>query len=104
MSTAARRAALGALLAWLPALGAPPPAAAQSPQPLIHSERSLYRQVLVYGDSYTRCLCFTRECRIGRQSCIDLHRPDRLMFEYTQMMLGSLLLNPEPRSILIIGL
>jgi spermidine synthase len=71
---------------------------------LIHSERSLYRQVFVYGDRSTRCLCFTRECRIGRQSCIDLKQPDRLMFEYTQMMLGALLLNPEPRSILIIGL
>lgn len=75
-----------------------------SPAPLIHSERSLYRQVLVYGDSHTRCLCFTRECRVGRQSCIDLRQPDRLLFEYTQMMLGALLLNPDPRSILIIGL
>lgn len=74
------------------------------PPPLLHSERSLYRQVFVYGDSYTRCLCFTRECRIGRQSCMDLKQPDRLMFEYTQMMLGALLLNPDPRSILIIGL
>ena len=72
--------------------------------PLIHSERSLYRQVFVYGDQYTRCLCFTRECRIGRQSCIDLKRPERLMFEYTQLMLGALLLNPDPHSILIIGL
>jgi spermidine synthase len=60
--------------------------------------------VFVYGDSSTRCLCFTRECKIGRQSCIDLQQPNRLMFEYTQMMLGSLLLDPDPRSILIIGL
>jgi len=97
---AAARAAvkLATLLAGLA------PAAASAGPPLIHSEPSLYRQVLVYGDSYTRCLCFTGECRIGRQSCIDLHRPDWLMFEYTQMMLGALLLNPEPRSILIIGL
>jgi spermidine synthase len=80
------------------------PAGAQTSQPLIHAEHSLYRQVLVYGDSYTRCLCFTRECRIGRQSCIDLHQPDRLMFEYTQMMLGALLLKPDPHSILVIGL
>lgn len=77
---------------------------AQAEQPLLHSERSLYRQVFVYGDSYTRCLCFTRECRVGRQSCIDLKQPDRLMFEYTQLMLGALLLDPDPRSILIIGL
>jgi len=77
---------------------------ARAQPPLLHSERSLYRQVFVYGDNATRCLCFTRECRVGRQSCIDLKQPDRLMFEYTQMMLGSLLLIPEPRSILIIGL
>jgi spermidine synthase len=80
------------------------PAAVLADPPLIHSERSLYRQVFVYGDSYTRCLCFTRECKIGRQSCIDLKQPNRLMFEYTQMMLGSLLLDPDPRNILIIGL
>jgi spermidine synthase len=87
-----------ALLLLLPAT----PARAEPP--LIHSERSLYRQVFVYGDYSTRCLCFTRECRIGRQSCIDLKQPDRLMFEYTQMMLGALLLNPDPHSILVIGL
>jgi spermidine synthase len=78
--------------------------AALADPPLIHSERSLYRQVFVYGDYSTRCLCFTRECRIGRQSCIDLKQPERLMFEYTQMMLGALLLIPDPHSILIIGL
>jgi spermidine synthase len=90
-----------ALAIWLAALL---PAAVLADPPLIHSERSLYRQVFVYGDSHTRCLCFTRECKIGRQSCIDLEQPNRLMFEYTQMMLGSLLLDPDPRSILIIGL
>src|SRR5665213_682459 len=71
---------------------------------LIHSERSLYRQVLVYEDADSRCLCFTRLCTIGRQSCLDLHQPARLVFEYTQMMLGALYLAPQPRSILIIGL
>jgi len=80
------------------------PAAAWADPPLIHSERSLYRQVFVYGDGDMRCLCFTRECKIGRQSCIFVKQPDRLMFEYTQMMLGALLLDPDPHSILIIGL
>jgi len=91
------------------ASAAPPKPAAQQPEvvnttPLIHSERSLYRQVLVYGDDYTRCLCFTRHCTIGRQSCMDLHQPDRLMFEYTHMVLGALFLDPDPHSILILGL
>jgi len=82
----------------------PSRSAADSGLRLIHSERSLYRQVLVYQDADDRCLCFTRECAIGRQSCMDLRSPDRLVFEYAQMMLGALYLNPQPRSILVIGL
>ena len=71
---------------------------------LIHSEKSLYRQVLVYEDGSTRCLCFTRQCSIGRQSCVDLKLPDHLVFEYTRMMLSSLFLTPEPQHVLVIGL
>jgi spermidine synthase len=78
--------------------------AAAADQRLIHSEKSLYRDVFVYQDGSTRCLCFTRLCAIGRQTCIDLSKPDRLVFEYTQMMLGALYLAPAPRSILVIGL
>ncbi len=73
-------------------------------QVLIHTEHSLYRQVLVYDDGSGRCLCFTRLCAIGRQSCVDLKRPDYLVFDYTRMMLGALLLSPAPRSVLVIGL
>jgi len=78
--------------------------AARAQQQLIHSEKSLYRQVLVYEEANTRCLCFTKQCAIGRQSCVDLKAPDRMVFEYTHMMLGALYLNPDPRSILIVGL
>lgn len=78
--------------------------AAAASQRLIHSEKSLYREVFVYEDGNTRCLCFTRLCAIGRQTCIDLKQPNRLVFEYTQMMLGALYLKPQPRGILIIGL
>lgn len=77
---------------------------ANAEQRLLHSERSLYRQVLVYEEAGTRCLCFTKRCAIGRQSCMLLAQPDRLVFEYTQMMLGALLLDPEPKRILVIGL
>lgn len=90
-----------AACAWLLLMPLQP---VRAEQLLLHSERSLYRQVFVYGDADSRCLCFTRECRIGRQSCIDLKHPDRLVFEYTQMMLGALLLNPDPHSVLVIGL
>jgi len=71
---------------------------------LVHSERSLYRQVLIYEDQGTRCLCFTRNCAIGRQSCIELAQPQKLVFGYTHMMLGSLYLTPRPENVLIIGL
>lgn len=79
-------------------------ATAAAAQRLIHSENSLYREVFVYEDGNTRCLCFSRLCAIGRQTCIDLKQPERLVFEYTQMMLGALYLKPDPHSILIIGL
>lgn len=71
---------------------------------LLHSERSLYREVLVYESGSVRCICFTRYCRIGRQTCQDVKRPDRIVMNYPQMMLGSLFVKPAPRSVLIIGL
>lgn len=73
-------------------------------QKLIHSERSLYREVLVYENGNERCMCFTRDCRIGRQTCLNSKAPDRFVMNYTKMMMGSLFINPEPKSILIIGL
>jgi spermidine synthase len=71
---------------------------------LIHSERSQYREVLVYEDAGTRCLCFTHGCAIGRQSCIELSHPDHMVFEYTRLMLGALFVVPDPHEILVIGL
>lgn len=73
-------------------------------QELIHSERSLYREVLVYEDGTERCMCFTQKCRIGRQTCMNTQAPDRFVMNYTQMMMSALFLNPQPRSILIVGL
>jgi len=71
---------------------------------LLHSERSLYREVLVYETGDVRCICFTRFCRIGRQTCQDVKHPDRIVMNYPQMMLSSLFVKPEPKSVLIIGL
>lgn len=72
---------------------------------LLHSERSLYREVMVYeSNTGTRCMCFVRQCRVGRQSCTDLKQPDRIVMRYPQMMLAALYVNPAPRSVLIIGL
>jgi spermidine synthase len=73
-------------------------------QELIHSERSLYREVLVYQDGAERCMCFTQKCRIGRQTCMNTKAPERFVMNYTQMMMSALFVNPQPRSILIVGL
>lgn len=73
-------------------------------QKLVHSERSLYREVLVYEDGSVRCMCFTRNCRVGRQTCMNKQAPDRFVMNYTQMMMSALFVKPAPRSILIIGL
>jgi spermidine synthase len=71
---------------------------------LLHSERSLYREVLVYENGDTRCMCFTRHCRVGRQSCIDTRHPNKMVMRYPQMMMGALFVNPAPQSVLIVGL
>jgi spermidine synthase len=74
-------------------------------QKLVHSERSLYREVLVYEDGSERCMCFTRQCRIGRQSCIDVRHPERFALNYTRMMLGGMLFSsPDPKRVLLVGL
>lgn len=90
-------------LATLLILLALAPAHAET-QKLLHSERSLYREVLVYETGEQRCMCFTRQCRIGRQSCMDMRQPDHIELNYVRMMLGALYLKPQPRSVLIVGL
>src|SRR5215207_4665771 len=73
---------------------------AHADQRLVHSERSLYREVLVYENGDVRCMCFTRNCRVGRQSCQDTKHPDRIVMGYPKMMLGALFVNPRPQSVL----
>ena len=70
---------------------------------VLHTERSLYRNITVYESDDERCMRFTKQIS-ARQSCISLKDPDRLVFNYTKMMLGALYLQPEPDKILIIGL
>ena len=75
-------------------------------QKLVHSERSQYREVLVYEDRGERCMCFTRNCRIGRQSCVNLARPREFALNYTHMVMGGLLFATQsaPKRLLIVGL
>ncbi len=79
---------------------------AQAQQKLVHEERSLYREVLVYEQDGERCMCFTSQCRIGRQSCVNLANPHRFALNYTRLALGGMLLATQetPRRVLIVGL
>jgi len=92
-------------LAWISLVGLTYAAVGEAQtQRLIHSQRSLYREVLVYETSRERCMCFTRYCKVGRQSCMNVDDPDRIVMNYPQMMLSALFVDPSPRSILIVGL
>jgi len=71
---------------------------------VIHSERSLYQNILVTEVDGRRCLQFSVRRDQRNQSCKDLDHPERLVFTYTRMMLASLLVNVEPKTILIVGL
>lgn len=71
---------------------------------VIHSESSLYQNILVTQNGALRCMQFTIRKDQRNQSCIDSSHPQRLVFVYTRMMLAALLLNPSPTRILIVGL
>lgn len=101
MNWLVKRPLLPILVAILAVSAAP---AARADLRLVHSERSLYREVLVYENGDVRCMCFTRNCRVGRQSCQDTRHPDHFVMTYPKMMLGALYVNPAPQSALIIGL
>jgi len=71
---------------------------------VIHSERSLYRNILVEDKGDLRCLKFNVKSSKTRQSCLSKSQPEKLVFNYTKQLLTGLLVNPEPKRILIIGL
>jgi spermidine synthase len=72
-------------------------------QQLLHQERSLYRNIFVTQTGDERCMLFRYPRPFGRESCKLLHDPDKLIFDYTQMMLSGLYLNPNPQRILVTG-
>ncbi|HZQ62256.1 MAG TPA: fused MFS/spermidine synthase [Casimicrobiaceae bacterium] len=79
-------------------------AAPAQAETIVHTERSLYRNIVVYDESGMRCMKFSRAVLAGRQSCQFLRDPQRLVFRYTQMMMAALYLDPEPHRILVLGL
>lgn len=85
------------LIACLLALSTPALAA------VLHTEKSLYRNIVVYSDNELRCMRFGRYDG-NRQSCMSMVNPPRLVFNYTRMMMGALYMNPNPQHVLVIGL
>jgi len=71
---------------------------------VIHSERSLYRNLFITEDGDLRCLTFRKSNAGARQTCIRKDDPEFLVFPYTRMMMGALYLKPRPARILIVGL
>lgn len=70
---------------------------------IIHQEKSLYRNILVYEERGLRCMKFGIHDS-GRQSCLSLTDPNALVLNYVKMLLGALYLQPTPKNILVIGL
>ncbi|MBL4822733.1 MAG: fused MFS/spermidine synthase [Colwellia sp.] len=71
---------------------------------VIHQERSLYRNILVEDNGDLRCLKFNVRATKSQQSCLLKSQPQQLVFNYTKLLMASLLVMPEPKRILIIGL
>jgi spermidine synthase len=71
---------------------------------VLHTEKSLYRNVTVTEQDGERCMKFSRFYQGSRQSCIFVNDRSKLVFTYTKMMLASLYLTPNPKRVLVIGL
>ena len=71
---------------------------------VLHEERSVYTHIIVEDSNRLRCLKFTLKREDSTQTCVNLNYPKRMVFSYTQMSMASLLLNPNPASVLIVGL
>ena len=91
--------ALTILVALLFALAGVPASAQQ----LLHQERSLYRNLFVTQSGDEICMLFRYPVPLGRESCKLKSDPNKLIFDYTQMMLAGLYVNPKPAKLLIIG-
>ena len=70
----------------------------------IHQERSLYRNIVVSEERGRRCLVFTIKRDERNQTCKDMRDPKRVVFPYVRMTLAGLLVNPNPESVLVVGL
>jgi len=71
---------------------------------LLHEESSAFSPVVVYEYNGERCISFEVMDDTGRQTCMRLDDPDKMVFEYTRMMTSALFVMPQPKNVLVIGL
>ncbi|MEX0618948.1 MAG: fused MFS/spermidine synthase [Pseudohongiellaceae bacterium] len=71
---------------------------------IIHEEKSLYRDIAVVQNGPRRCMVFNIHIGDRNQTCVDVDDQEKLVFSYTRMSFAGLLLNPQPRRILVAGL
>jgi len=71
---------------------------------IIHNEHSLYGNIVVEDTGNLRCLRFNVKSSKSNQSCFFKSKPQSLVFNYTKLLFSALLINKNPKRILIIGL
>lgn len=71
---------------------------------VIKEQRSLYRNILVEDLGNYRCLKFSVKRKKSSQSCINQANHKELVFDYTKFVMTSLVFQPAPKNVLIIGL
>ncbi|MCG8432759.1 MAG: fused MFS/spermidine synthase [Gammaproteobacteria bacterium] len=72
---------------------------------VIYTEKSLYRNISATDEGDRVCMLFTAKGRFeSMQSCMFKHDHDLLVFDYARMAFAGLLVNPNPKSVLIAGL
>jgi len=68
---------------------------------LIHLSRDSEGPIEIVEEGSLRALHFGSS---ARQSCVDMARPQRLVLSYSEAMMASLLFQPAPQRILMVGL
>jgi spermidine synthase len=70
----------------------------------LHEERSIYRNIFVTEVDGRRCLLFNAVRGERNQTCMNTRNPKEFVFHYARMTMAGLLVNPDPKNILIAGL
>lgn len=79
-------------------------APASAGEALLHSRESSYSRITVSQSGSVRVLRFARKGVLSEESRIDVSAPDRMLNEYTGMMMVGLAFVADPSDALVIGL